>query len=110
VRFLRANVQQVDLKQRQIVTDAGPIDYDYLVLAPGSVTNYFGNSAIQQQAYDFKALDDAAARRASGLSSTGSGPPSSASRSVLSRKGFRRRRMSMRCGRSTWAPNLVRFA
>jgi len=63
VRFLRANVQQVDLKQRQIVTDAGPIDYDYLVLAPGSVTNYFGNRAIQQQAYDFKALDDAAALR-----------------------------------------------
>src|SRR4029079_8387466 len=60
---LRANVQQVDLKQRQIVTDAGPIDYDYLVLAPGSVTNYFGNSAIQQQAYDFKGLDDAAALR-----------------------------------------------
>ena len=29
---------------------------------PG-VTNYFGNSAIQQQAYDFKALDDAAALR-----------------------------------------------
>jgi NADH dehydrogenase len=63
VRFLRANVQQVDLKQLQIVTDAGPIDYDYLVLAPGSVTNYFGNSAIQQQSYDFKALDDAAALR-----------------------------------------------
>ncbi|MFL5802435.1 MAG: NAD(P)/FAD-dependent oxidoreductase [Roseiflexaceae bacterium] len=63
VRFLRANVQQVDLKQRQIVTDAGSIDYDYLVLAPGSVTNYFGNSAIQQQAYDVKALDDAAALR-----------------------------------------------
>jgi NADH dehydrogenase len=63
VSFLRASVQQVDLERRQILTDAGPIDYDYLVLAPGSVTNYFGNSAIQQQAYDFKGLDDAAALR-----------------------------------------------
>jgi NADH dehydrogenase len=63
VRFLRASVQQVDLERRQIMTDAGPIDYDYLVLAPGSVTNYFGNSAIQQQAYDFKGLDDAVALR-----------------------------------------------
>jgi NADH:quinone reductase (non-electrogenic) len=63
VRFLRTSVQQVDLERRQIMTDAGPIDYDYLVLAPGSVTNYFGNSAIQQQAYDFKGLDGAAALR-----------------------------------------------
>jgi NADH:ubiquinone reductase (H+-translocating) len=63
VRFLRASVQQVDLERRQIVTDAGPIDYDYLVLAPGSITNYFGNSAIQQQSYDFKGLDDAVALR-----------------------------------------------
>jgi NADH dehydrogenase len=63
VRFLRASVQQVDLEQRQVLTDAGPLDYDYLVLAPGSTTNYFGNRAIRQQAYDFKALDDAAALR-----------------------------------------------
>jgi NADH dehydrogenase len=63
VRFLRAAVQQVDLERRQILTDAGPIDYDYLVLAPGSVTNYFGNCAIEQHSYDFKALDDAAALR-----------------------------------------------
>ncbi len=53
---------------------------------------------------------DVIIRRASGLSSTGSGPPSSASRSPLSRKESRRRRTSMRCGRSTWAPSLVRFA
>jgi len=63
VRFLRASVQQVDLAHRQILTDAGPIGYDYLVLAPGSVTNFFGNSAIQQHSYDFKRLDDAAALR-----------------------------------------------
>src|ERR1700680_593655 len=43
VDVLRAEVTDVDLDNRRVITcGAGP-DYDYLVMASGSVTNSFGN-------------------------------------------------------------------
>jgi NADH dehydrogenase len=41
--FLRAEVTGIDAANARLLTDQGPITYDYLVLAPGSVTNDFGN-------------------------------------------------------------------
>src|ERR1700686_4858380 len=43
VDVLRAEVTAVDIEQRRVITSAGALDYDYLVVALGSVTNYFGN-------------------------------------------------------------------
>ncbi len=37
--FIQANVQKIDLAQRRVITNRGSFDFDYLVLALGSVTD-----------------------------------------------------------------------
>lgn len=59
VSFRRCEVTGFDLTGRRVVTDSGELAYDYLVLAGGSVTNYFGNEGIASQAFDLKSLGDA---------------------------------------------------
>lgn len=63
VRFQMSEVQGIDFAARQVLTGDGPIAYDYLVIAAGSVTNFFGNTQIQQNAFDLKQLHDAVALR-----------------------------------------------
>jgi NADH dehydrogenase len=47
VAFRVATVNGVDLEARTLDTDAGPVTYDYLVLAAGSATNFFGLEATE---------------------------------------------------------------
>ncbi|MCC6179614.1 MAG: FAD-dependent oxidoreductase [Chloroflexi bacterium] len=63
VRFRLAEVHDVDFEGREVHTTNGPISYDYLILAAGSVTNFFGQTQVEQQAFDLKHLDDALALR-----------------------------------------------
>jgi NADH dehydrogenase len=63
VRFQRTEVTSIDLAQRQVLTTDGELAYDYLVLAAGSETNFFGLERVQQEAYDLKRLHDATALR-----------------------------------------------
>jgi NADH dehydrogenase len=44
---------------RKIRSDAESFSYDYLILAPGSRTAYFGASGAEEKAIDFKGLQDA---------------------------------------------------
>ena len=58
VRFRLNTVTGVDLDRRALATDAGELRYDYLVLAAGSATNYFGQDlALVTSA--LRDLDDA---------------------------------------------------
>lgn len=57
--FRMADVQQVDFDARQVLTDRGAHPYDYLVLAGGSTTNYFGNNAVAKHSFGLKDIDDA---------------------------------------------------
>jgi NADH dehydrogenase len=68
VRFQRTEVTGIDLEQRQVQTASGVHNYDYLIVAAGSETNYFGLDRVQQVAYDLKQLQDAAALRSHILS------------------------------------------
>jgi NADH dehydrogenase len=43
VRFQIADVQGVDLERKLVLAGEESIPYDYLILAAGSATNYFGN-------------------------------------------------------------------
>lgn len=63
VRFRMAQVRGVDLGQRRLQTNEGAIDYDYLILAAGSATNFFGNASVEQHAHELKNLDGAVALR-----------------------------------------------
>ena len=57
--FLKAEVTGVDAQNSRVLTDQGSIPYDYLVLAPGSVSNDFGNASVRERAYSLKTLPDA---------------------------------------------------
>jgi len=59
VRFRLATVTGVDLERRAVITNVGEVEYDYLVLAAGSVTNYFGLDSVAQAACALRDLDDA---------------------------------------------------
>ncbi len=58
-----ANVQQVDTANKQVVTDGGTFAYDYLVIATGCRSNFFGNSNFEQYAFPMKSVNDAIALR-----------------------------------------------
>jgi NADH:ubiquinone reductase (H+-translocating) len=60
---LRAEVTGVDLKRRRVLTSAVSLDYDYLVVASGSVTDYFGNEDARKQSIGLKDLGEALALR-----------------------------------------------
>jgi len=61
--FRQAVVAGADLDRRILTTDRGPIPYDYLVLATGSQSDYFGNESLAQYAYGLKDLDEGLALR-----------------------------------------------
>jgi len=61
--FLLANVTGADLEQRRLLTDHGPLSYDYLVLATGSRSDYFGKASLAHHAFGLKELDEGLAVR-----------------------------------------------
>jgi NADH dehydrogenase len=63
VDVLRAEVTAVDMQQRRVITSAGALAYDYLVVASGSVTNYFGNDEARRHSTGLKDLSEALALR-----------------------------------------------
>ena len=58
VDFLMAEVSRIDFEGRVVETNAGPVSYDYLILAAGSTTNFFGVQGAEH-AYPLKTLDEA---------------------------------------------------
>ena len=57
-RFHLSEVSAVDLEKRQVLTDQGCIPYDYLIIAAGSITNYFGLESVERHSFDLKELTD----------------------------------------------------
>ena len=57
--YFQAEVVGVDFDAREVRTDVGAFSYDYLVLALGSRTAYFGASGARENAIDLKGLRDA---------------------------------------------------
>ena len=54
-----AEVTKVDLKNNLLQSSTGDIDYDYLILAAGAQTNYFGHNDWPDYAVGLKDIDDA---------------------------------------------------
>lgn len=63
VGFEMAEVQGIDLTARRLETDGPPIDYDFLILAPGSLAHTFGVPGVAEHAFFLKDLDQAVALR-----------------------------------------------
>ena len=61
--FRMADVRRIDANNKLIDTDIGPITYDYLVIATGATTNFFGNKDIEYYAMPMKNVKEAVSIR-----------------------------------------------
>lgn len=57
--FRMVEVESVDPESNRVITSLGIVNYDYLVLATGSVTHYFGNREITGSAIPMKSVSEA---------------------------------------------------
>ena len=60
LEYRMAEVTRVDLIHRRLETTNGSLEYDYLILAVGGETNYFGLESVAVNAFGLKGLEDAA--------------------------------------------------
>ena len=63
VDFHLGCVTGFDTEKKIVVTDTGNISYDYLIVALGSTTRYFGMSDIEEHSLPMKTLSESAAIR-----------------------------------------------
>lgn len=61
--FWLAQVNRVDIDSRCLDTSGGQVNFDYLILAPGGQTNFFGLDRVAEYGFELKDLDDAEAIR-----------------------------------------------
>lgn len=59
VDFIKGSVLSVDLKARVVMTSKGDFKYDFLVIASGSQTNFYGNNNIESNSCKLDSVDDA---------------------------------------------------
>lgn len=57
--FRMLKVHRVEPDKKQVLTIAGPVPYDYLVIATGSSADFYGNESIAEHAYPVKQLTHA---------------------------------------------------
>jgi len=56
--FIHANVEKIDLETRKVITNVGTLDFDYIVLALGSVTDVTALSSASHNVFYLKTLRD----------------------------------------------------
>ena len=59
LRFHMGSLKKIDTLKNTIETDNGVLQYDYLVLAMGTETNYFGMQNVKEDALPMKTIDEA---------------------------------------------------
>ena len=58
--FIRkTEVSRIDTELKRVYTTIGHINYDYLVIAIGADTNYFGNMDIKRKSFPMKSVSEA---------------------------------------------------
>jgi len=59
VKFRQGRVQGIDVEKKVVSTDTGKLKWDYLVIALGSTTNFFGMADVEENSLNLKSLRDA---------------------------------------------------
>ena len=59
VNLYMAKVRGVDQERNVVITNHGEISYDYLVLAAGATTNFFGMKSVEEHSFGMKTLQEA---------------------------------------------------
>lgn len=57
--FRMAEVTRVNPDKNEVETSIGAVSYDFLVLAGGVTTNFFGNKELEKKAFTMKSVSDA---------------------------------------------------
>jgi len=57
--FRMADVSEVIADKKLVVTNIGTVEYDYLVLATGTTTNFFGMQELEEHAMSMKSVSEA---------------------------------------------------
>ncbi|MEN3325144.1 NAD(P)/FAD-dependent oxidoreductase [Mariniflexile soesokkakense] len=56
--FRLANVEEINILKNKVLTDIGELKFDYLVVASGAETNYFGNTEIEKNSMAMKTIPE----------------------------------------------------
>ncbi|MFA5575037.1 MAG: NAD(P)/FAD-dependent oxidoreductase [Brumimicrobium sp.] len=59
VFFRMGEVLKIDTEKNRVISDIGVINFDYLVLATGSTTNFFGMEDVQTNGIGMKSIQEA---------------------------------------------------
>jgi len=59
VKFRQGLVQSIDVARKVVSTDNGELEWDYLVIALGSTTNFFGIADVEKSSLSLKSTKDA---------------------------------------------------
>lgn len=59
IKIRMAEVSQIHSEENYIDTSIGKIDYDYLIIATGADTNFFGNKGVEEKALPMKSVSEA---------------------------------------------------
>ncbi len=59
VTLYMAKAQGIDQERDVVITNHGEIHYDYLILAAGATTNFFGMKSVEEHAFGMKTIQEA---------------------------------------------------
>ncbi|PZO26854.1 MAG: FAD-dependent oxidoreductase [Flavobacteriaceae bacterium] len=59
IRFWMGELQEIVSNENKIILNNGELNFDYLVIATGTTTNYFGMENVKKNAIPMKTLEDA---------------------------------------------------
>lgn len=59
IAFRMAEVNNIDTISREVITNIGKFNYDYLCIATGAQTNFFGNAELEKHCMQLKSIPDA---------------------------------------------------
>jgi NADH dehydrogenase len=59
ILFRMGEVTTIDFAAKTVFVDNNKISYDYLIVAPGGTTNFFGMDSIEKNSFGLKTLDEA---------------------------------------------------
>ena len=54
--FRLADVSEIDTEKSKVISNIGSLKFDYLVVASGSKTNFFGNKSIEDNSMEMKTI------------------------------------------------------
>lgn len=59
VNSVQGEIREMNLKEKYVLTNGNKFDFDYLIIALGGETEFYGIPGVHEYAYNLKSVDDA---------------------------------------------------